>query len=325
MKRILLIVACIIAITTTSKAQDSVVYKSVLGDSIAEWYILQAMFDGGDGRTGNYTIATEDTVILSDTIYNIYRCNEMYSDVGCGGFQGFPGDFRNYDKYIRESEDRSKLYFRTSLSNTEILLMDLNLEVGDTVDTETWIWDGVSYNDAAIMVDSVYYSNDMKHIRTNYYTSFKRSYTSDIIYDTLKFIEGIGPSFGITYIPSVMLAEKGSYYIYTIICYYRDEISEYRKIPNEWSCYVRWWMNINDIDNMCATIYPNPIKDKLFITDLVAEKHTIKIISQMGTVIKTITAYGRKVEIDLKGLPNGVYNIVIVNSNGSMSKKIVKI
>ena len=325
MKRILLIVACIIAITTTSKAQDSVVYKSVLGDSIAEWYILQAMFDGCDGRTGNYTIATEDTVILSDTIYNIYRCNEMYSDVGCGGFQGFPGDFRNYDKYIRESEDRSKLYFRTSLSNTEILLMDLNLEVGDTVDTKTWIWDGVSYNDAAIVVDSVYYSNDMKHIRTNYYTSFKRPYTSDIIYDTLKFIEGIGPSFGITYIPSVMLAGNGSYFTYTVICYYRDEISEYRKIPNEWSCYVRWWMNINDIDNMCATIYPNPIKDKLFITDLVAEKHTIKIVSQMGTVVKTITAYSREVEIDLKELPNGIYNIVIVNSNGSTSKKIVKI
>ena len=325
MKRILLIVACIIAITTTSKAQDSVVYKSVLGDSIAEWYILQAMFDGCDGRTGNYTIATEDTVILSDTIYNIYRCNEMYSDVGCGGFQGFPGDFRNYDKYIRESEDRSKLYFRTSLSNTEILLMDLNLEVGDTVDTETWIWDGVSYNDAAIVVDSVYYSNDMKHIRTNYYTSFKRPYTSDNIYDTLKFIEGIGPSFGITYIPSVMLAGNGSYFTYTVICYYRDEISEYRKIPNEWSCYVRWWMNINDVDNISATIYPNPTKDKVFITNLAAEEHTIKIVSQMGTVVKTITAYSREVEIDLKELPNGVYNIVIVNSNGSTSKKIVKI
>ena len=310
---------------STSKAQDSVVYKSVLGDSIAEWYVLQAMFDGGDGRTGNYTIATEDTVILSDTIYNIYRCNEMYSEVGCGGFQGFPGDFRNYDKYIRESEDRSKLYFRTSLSNTEILLMDLNLEVGDTVDTKTWIWDGVPYNDTAIVVDSVYYHNDMKHIRTNYYTSFKRPYTSDNIYDTLKFIEGIGPSFGITYIPSVMLAGKDSYYIYTVICYYRDEISEYRKIPNEWSCYVRWWMNINDVDNISATIYPNPTKDKVFITDLAEEEHTIKIISQKGIVVKTIIAYGSEIEIDLKGFPSGIYNIVIVNNNGLTSKKIIKL
>ena len=324
MKRILLIVACIIAIST-GKAQDSVVYKSVLGDSIAEWYVLQAMFDGGDGRTGNYTIATEDTVILSDTIYNIYRCDEMYSEVGCGGFQGFPGDFRNYDKYIRESDDRSKLYFRTSLSNTEILLMDLNLEVGDTVDTKTWIWDGVSYNETAIVVDSVYYHNDMKHIRTNYYTSFKRPYTSDNIYDTLKFIEGIGPSFGITYIPSVMLAVNGSYFTYTVICYYRDEISEYRKIPNEWSCYVRWWMNINDVDNISATIYPNPIKDKVFITNLTAEEHTIKIISQMGIVVKCITTYGSEIEIDLKELPSGVYNIVITNSNGLTTKKIIKL
>ena len=47
--------------------------------------------------------------------------------------------------------------------------MDLNLEVGDSVDTKTWVWDGVSYNDTTIMVDSVYHHNDVKHIRTNYY------------------------------------------------------------------------------------------------------------------------------------------------------------
>ena len=199
--------------------------------------------------------------------------------------------------------------------------MNLNLEVGDTVDTKTWIWDGVSYDGTTIMVDSVYYHNDMKHIRTNYHTSFIHPNGSDIIHDTLKFIEGVGTSFGITYIPSVMLAEEDSYFKYTLVCYYRDEISEYRKIPNEVSCSVRWWLTINDVDNINATIYPNPVKNKLFITDLVAVEHTIKIVSQMGIVVKTITAYGSEIEINLKGLPSGVYNIVIANITGLATKK----
>ncbi len=309
---------------STSKAQDSVVYKSVLGDSIAEWYVLETFTYGGEGKTRSFTIATEDTVILSDTIYNIYKCNDAVYN--CNDFYGYTYDLHNYDEYIRESEDRSKLYFRTSLSNTEILLMDLNLEVGDTVDTKTWIWDGVPYNDTAIVVDSVYYHNNMKHIRTNYYTSFKRPYSSDNIYDTLKFIEGIGPSFGITYIPSVMLA--GDYLRYTLICYYRDNIHEYNRItdPGIIDCYVNWFYDgINEADDSKASIYPNPTKDKLFVTDLAAEEHSIKIVSQMGTVVKTITAYGSEIEIDLKELPSGVYNIVIVNSNGLTSKKIIKL
>ena len=71
MKRILLVLTCLFA-TGTIKAQDSVVYKSVLGDSIAEWYMLQLVTSGGEGITKKYTVSTEDTIILSDTIYNIF-------------------------------------------------------------------------------------------------------------------------------------------------------------------------------------------------------------------------------------------------------------
>ena len=324
MKKLILVIAFIFAIGT-SKAQDSVVYKSVLGDSIAEWYMLQLVTSGGEGITKKYTVSTEDTIILSDTIYNIYRCNDDFIPEGCHGFQGFPNDFTNYDKYIRESEDRSKLYFRTSLSNSETLLMDLNLEVGDTVDTETWIWNNVSYNDHPIVVDSVYYFDGKKHIRTNYYISM-RPIAGSFVYDTLKFIEGMGPSFGITYIPSIMLAGD-SYYKYVIICYYRDDIREYSRLNSTMmSCYVSWFFDgINEANDISVSLYPNPVKDKLFITDLTAEEHTIQIISPIGAIIKTIKTLGPEIEIDLNGLPNGVYNIRISNRNGSTTKKIIKL
>ena len=153
-----------------------------------------------------------------------------------------------------------------------------------------------------------------------------RPIAGSFVYDTLKFIEGMGPSFGITYIPSIMLAGD-SYYKYVIICYYRDDIREYSRLNSTMmSCYVSWFFDgINEANDISVSLYPNPVKDKLFITDLTAEEHTIQIISPIGAIIKTIKTLGPEIEIDLNGLPNGVYNIRISNRNGSTTKKIIKL
>lgn len=325
MKRILLIIAFIFAIGT-SKAQDSVVYKSVLGDSITEWYNLIA-YSGVWAETGRYTVITGDTAMMGDTIYHVYECNEDFGT--CYNFiyiPDKPDNINNYTKYIRESEDRSKLYFRTSESNNEMLIMDLNLEVGDTVDTETWKWDGINYTDSKIIVDSVYYYDGRKHIRTNCYISFSYDYRFTY-YDTLQFVEGVGPTFGIMYVPCLMLP-RHEWFMLSLTCYYRNNILEYDRVSNShpyYDCNIFWSIGINEADDINVALFPNPTKDKLFITDLATEEHYIKIISQMGIVVKSIIAYAREIEIDLKELPSGVYNVVIVNSNGSTSKKIIKL
>ncbi|MBO7227016.1 MAG: hypothetical protein J6V33_05490, partial [Bacteroidales bacterium] len=196
MKKLVLVIAFIFA-TGTIKAQDSVVYKSVLGDSITEWYNLIA-YSGVWADTRSYTVITGDTAMMGDTIYHVYECNEYFGS--CYNFIEIPYNINNYTKYIRESEDRSKLYFRTSESNNEMLIMDLNLEVGDTVDTKTWKWDGINYTNSKIIVDSVYYYDGRKHIRTNCYIAFSYDYRFTY-YDTLQFVEGVGPTFGIMYVP----------------------------------------------------------------------------------------------------------------------------
>ena len=339
MKRILLIVACIMVITTTSKAQDSVVYKSVLGDSIAEWYDLFFMEDLSSGNTVPSIVLTNDYIKISDTVYYIYQpfqsAHYNVPDPYCFT------ELYDSTKYIRESDDNSKLYFRWAGQSSEMLIMDLNLKVGDTLDTRSWKWKINSYeysyeyyyyifdsiyNGPTIVVDSVYYHDGRKCIRTNYYITFEHHsgfyppYT-----DTLKFMEGIGPSFGIMYVPITMLTKADWRYFKEILfCYFKDDTFEYHRETRH-SCLIWWTIGIDEADDSKASLYPNPTKDKVFITNLVAEEHSIKIVSQMGTVVKTITAYGREIEIDLKELPNGVYNIVIVNSNGSMSKKIIKL
>ncbi len=331
MKRILLIAACIMAIST-SKAQDSVVYKSVLGDSIAEWYDLFLTEDLSTGNTVPSIVLTNDYIKISDTVYYIYQSFES-------AHYNVPAPYcftELYDstKYIRESDDNSKLYFRWAGQSSEMLIMDLNLKVGDTLDTRTWKWGNnyeyymfdSTYNGPTIVVDSVYYHDGRKCIRTNYYITFEH-YSGFYTYtDTLKFMEGIGPNFGIMYVPIVMLTKANLRYFKEILfCYFKDDTFEYHKDATQSDCLIWWLTSIGETDKLSAKLYPNPTKDKLFITDLVAEKHTIKVVSQMGTVVKTITAYGLEIEIDLKGFPSGIYNIVIVNNNGLTSKKIIKL
>ena len=333
MKRILLIIACIIAIST-SKAQDSVVYKSVLGDSIAEWYDLFLTEDLSTGNTVSSIVLTNDSIKISDTVYYIYQSFESsYYNIPD------PYNFTNLcdsTKYIRESDDNSKLYFRWAGQSSEILIMDLNLKVGDTLDTRSWKWENIDeyyyifdsvYNGPTIVVDSVYYHDGRKCIRTNYYITFEyHSGFYPLYTDTLKFMEGIGPNFGIMYVPITMLTKAGWRYFKEILfCYFKDDTFEYHRDATLSDCQIWWITGIDEVDESSTKLYPNPTKDKLFITDLAAEEHTIKVVSQMRTVVKTITAYGREVEIDLKELPSGVYNIMISNSNGLTVKKIIKL
>ena len=328
MKRVITLLAAIYlsatgTIKAQDRAQDSVVYKSVLGDSITEWYNLIA-YSGVWADTRSYTVITGDTAMMGDTIYHVYECNEYFGS--CYNFIEIPYSINNYTKYIRESEDRSKLYFRTSESNNEMLIMDLNLEVGDTVDTETWKWDGINYTNSKIIVDSVYYYDGRKHIRTNCYISFSYDYRFTY-YDTLQFVEGVGPTFGIMYVPCLMLP-RHEWFMLSLTCYYRDNILEYDRVSNShpyYDCYIFWSIGINKVDDINVALFPNPTKDKFHITDLMNEEHTIQIISPIGAIIKTIKTLGPEIEIDLNGLPNGVYNIKISNSNGTITKKIIKL
>ena len=328
MKRVITLLAAIYlsatgTIKAQDRAQDSVVYKSVLGDSITEWYNLIA-YSGVWAYTRSYTVNTGDTAMMGDTIYHVYECNEYFGS--CYNFIEIPYSINNYTKYIRESEDRSKLYFRTSESNNEMLIMDLNLEVGDTVDTETWKWDGINYTNSKIIVDSVYYYDGRKHIRTNCYISFSYDYRFTY-YDTLQFVEGVGPTFGIMYVPCLMLP-RHEWFMLSLTCYYRDNILEYDRVSNShpyYDCNIFWSIGINEADDINVALFPNPTKDKFHITDLMNEEHTIQIISPIGAIIKTIKTLGPEIEIDLNGLPNGVYNIKISNSNGTITKKIIKL
>jgi hypothetical protein len=77
----------------------------------------------------------------------------------------------------------------------------------------------------------------------------------------------------------------------------------------------------NDIN-----IYPNPIKDKLFIdlTSFQLERNKISIFTLMGEKIFEINTSDAMVEIDLSHLNSGNYVLNISNSRSS-ENKIIKL
>ena len=141
-------------------------------------------------------------------------------------------------------------------------------------------------------------------------------------FDEVIFIEGIGSKLLFAYGFDI-----GNTVNSDIYCCEKDGINVYKKtIVGEVEDCRRLSIGISEAElSNEISLYPNPAKDKLFITDLTAEEHTIQIISPIGAMIKTIKTLGPEVEIDLNGLPNGVYNIRISNRNGSTTKKIIKL
>lgn len=71
-------------------------------------------------------------------------------------------------------------------------------------------------------------------------------------------------------------------------------------------------------------VYPNPARDYVIVSGL-SGKHVIKLIGVNGRILRTIVSNSSTEKINLYGLAKGVYNLIVISSNGSVTpKKIVK-
>lgn len=73
-----------------------------------------------------------------------------------------------------------------------------------------------------------------------------------------------------------------------------------------------------------VSIYPNPVKDNLFVELGNTEITTIQVIDMKGTVLITRTTASSQNTIDTNNLPTGVYLVTLTSNKGSMTKKLIK-
>ena len=295
MKRTITLLAAIYLFATgTIKAQDSMVYKSFFGDETTMWYGMNEIYD----YFSNETISICGDTIIDGLNYKTICINNdilgfLREDISTGTLFG---RYMDYDNNI---------YIET-------IIADLSLNIGDTtiLYTLNYGYDSIPY----VVFDKYTDSNGINIILHKISISGR--------FDEVIFIEGIGSKLLFAYGFDI-----GNTVNSDIYCCEKDGINVYKKtIVGEVEDCRRLSIGISEAElSNEISLYPNPAKDKLFITDLTAEEHTIQIISPIGAMIKTIKTLGPEVEIDLNGLPNGVYNIRISNRNGSTTKKIIKL
>ena len=307
----------------SAQCQDTV-YESIFGSLYMQWYVAQYQF--GDANTIEELVMTADTLQIDGRVYFCVKSPD--SDFGLhnyysGILMDSPDEDGRHSLLIRESEDHSKLYFRplaisygdfTYESEEEVLIMDLDLEVGDTLDhtgldhfvefvrehhpySETY---GNMYPELRIIADSIYYQEGRKHIRTNLIATDFYGYS----HDTLTFIEGIGPTQGLFYWTITFYR----YCYERMLCCEKDDVKLFQRD----GCYV--WIIDDKIDTVGSStylVYPNPAHEVIEICGMDNSLHTITIVSLAGQEVYRTSSYHNNVSVNVGSFAAGFYLVCV--------------
>lgn len=314
MKTKRLLFAFALLVSATCVGQDSIVYKSVFGDSSTMWNIYS--WHSAGGGTNTKKCLSDDTIVIDGLNYNILRHVWEESWWELEAFGGAP-------LLLRESEDHSKLFFRSycgesgSVVGPEILIMDLGLEVGDTLDTHGWseLDCDVEGGVPSIRIDSIFYKNNKKILQTNLYQS-----GSHYITDTLFFIEGVGPSFGPYYPRHTFPVELN--------CHFKDDSAEYHGI-NYYivnSCRLGEHVGADTPDSdKSISIYPNPTNGAFNIQSSSSSAYKFVVRDSYGRILMNGYDIEGTRKVDIGNVPPGVYYVTICTLGFSKTIKLVKI
>ncbi len=113
-------------------------------------------------------------------------------------------------------------------------------------------------------------------------------------------------------------------YPYSLLCFSNNESVLYPE--NFGACWLTPTQEV--ISNQSITIQPNPVQDKLIITNSSQqnETNTISIYSLQGILLEQKITTINQTEIDVSFLNQGIYFIIIENKNGdSFYQKFIKI
>lgn len=240
--------------------------------------------------TENYSITiTEDTVINSQIYHklSVPAVIKSYDTTICNHVSlGYKGAFR-------QDVLNKKVFFMSPSSNTESLLYDFNIEVGDTIKGLT-----ASYTDTVFSIDSVLVGSSY-HKRWNFNQEFN-----------ISLIEGVGLTYGLIELsPGNAI---GNFPYFNITCFSNNNISLY---PNS-SINCELITSLNKTDNHFnqIKIFPNPSTgalkvcfDKINITE-------IRITDIFGNMVfREVQLTGTDFEI--KELNSGTYTLTLIDSN----------
>lgn len=251
-------------------------YKSIFGNNSTGWNIS---FESADWYGTDSLVAISDTVIDAMN----YKIIEQRSP-----------NFNEHQKYyVREDTNSGKYYLRSANDlQKENLFMDLGLNVGDTfVIRNSPFYTGDSLE---ILVDSVYYINNLKVIKTNYQLNIGSL-------EYMRFYESIGPNNGLIYLCQAM------HYNFVLQCHFKEDTLFFHNPSGRAEvspCYTFYIVSVPEQEKKAVikTIYPNPTNSLLNIE-----------FSEMSTgKVLLYNIYG---EIVYENKFNNIMSLIEVNVN----------
>ncbi len=215
--------------------------------------------------------------------------------------------------YIRQDSTNSKAWYRSIEENNEYLIMDLNLNVGDTFSVNYII-----YGSEEAVVTKIDTFQNRKRVTLNY------EYGGGFISDTISFIEGIGPNTFFLYQVENIYSPVDQLFGFLTCKKYKNGVLEFEYDPNDNDC-IYFTSTKDKIYENKIFIYPNPTKDSFTIS--ISPKSNIenlnyKLFDQFGRGIKSsaINNEYTKVSISQKGM---IYLVILDNHKIIKTDKII--
>lgn len=266
--------------------------------------------------TNEYFLHQSNQVTFNDKIYFVPQAinGELFT----------PGNINAEGLLIREDTTLGRIYRYFPSIDNEIMVCDMSLNQGDTFQLYTFINES-SYLEnfyieegTQLVVDTVTYVDGKKiiHFPNISFSTFYNGlfWQFDI---SIKFIEGVGPTYGPfgfinilgfeKTLPLLLCVEKNNQLVYMqhseLTCYLNSVKIEEEKIPE-------------------ISIFPNPTRDILTVNvDPTLLNQDYQVFSITGQLLLSSKLTAETSEIELNSISEGVYLLQI----GNQSKKFVKV
>ena len=290
-------------------------------------------------NTWEYNIVYTMTCYIEDTDpFALSACCSTFpyrfhhNDTVCIGNQPYyraddPFPWDGLDTYLREDTLTGQLYarFSSNESDEEYLLCDMSLSVGDTfILPEGLQW--TFYGKKTMVVDSISYMSGYKviHLRNlGAGDAFYPSHPDPTLANwniSLRFMEGIGPIFGI-HPPVSLETDMG-----LLLCMHKDDTLFY--MTHEHLGCNQYGADIAEYPKSFMQVHPNPtlglITLEFFSGDEISGVVVIRDLTGRVCLQKTIN--NSVTSIDVSQLSPGTYILTYTGAeNKTITKKIIRL
>lgn len=286
MKKFLYIQSVLLLTLTTVHGQTNVYHP--FPDSNAVWNINFGLYCFWNGTANeNYSI-----IISGDTLINGQPYHKLttpyvqsFSTGTCGG------KIAGYKGAIRQDQPAKKVFFVPPLSNSEQLLYDFTMQVGDTVKGYAGSTNTPFLPDVILSIDSVLVGGN-----------YRKRWKTDSYYNPY-FIEGIGSAYGmIERSPGNVTDMPG----YLVTCFSQNGITLHPATATNCDLILTSVSTIQENSSQ-VKISPNPSTGIFTIQNKEAEISYIEICNIFGEIVYAETVKSKMHEIKLEDKSRGIY------------------